>query len=339
MKFVALLLLPIAASSGSSASAFYDGPQDQVQVTQAVGQQTGARSLRGRQKRRPCAKSIATYCSTAKNAAAKQACLRSKLFGNLLDPRCEALVERRADALNACRSVAAAVGCAQGPVPIACMQRRYRKAGADTLLAGTACAVALDRLAGHKAASQASNRAADERQARIAAILKAMPPAEVGDSAQIKSRGTYHIDATPARSHWLICAHRPAASAASTRDSWPRPTSRTRRRGPRPTTWRSAIPRRRSPTGLTSKRPGWGTAPAAPAGPPGRLRARAWARRRGRTRSSRRAPSSRSSSSARCRAPRRRRPGTRPRSARGPTRRTANTAATTRTRSRWSASE
>ena len=180
MKFVALLLLPIAASSGSSASARHEGPQDQVQVTRAVGQPIGARSLRGRQKRRPCAKSIATYCAGAKNAAAKQACLRSKLFGNLLDPRCEALVERRADALNACRSVAAAVGCAQGPVPIACMQRRYRKAGADTLLAGTACAVALDRLAGHKAASQASNRAADERQARIAAILKAMPPAEAG---------------------------------------------------------------------------------------------------------------------------------------------------------------
>ena len=66
MKFVALLLLPIAASSGSSAS---DGPQDQVQLTQAVGQPTGARSLRGRGKRRPCAKSIATYCTTAKSAA------------------------------------------------------------------------------------------------------------------------------------------------------------------------------------------------------------------------------------------------------------------------------
>ena len=58
------------------------------------------------------------------------------------------------------------------------MQRRYRKAGADTLLAGTACALALDRLAGHK--GQASTRAADERRARIAAILKAMPPAEAG---------------------------------------------------------------------------------------------------------------------------------------------------------------
>ena len=192
MKFVALLLLPIAASSGSSASAFYDGPKDQVQVTQAVGQPTGARSLRGRQKRRPCAKSIATYCTTSKNAAAKQACLRAKLGTNSLDARCEALVAGRAAALKACRPVAAAIGCAQGPVPIACMQRRYRKAGADTLLAGTACAFALDRLAGHKAASQASNRAADERQARIAAILKAMPPAEVGDSAQIKSRGTSH---------------------------------------------------------------------------------------------------------------------------------------------------
>ena len=120
------------------------------------------------------------YCSAAKNAAAKQACLRAKLGTNALDPRCEALVAGRAAALKACRPVAAAIGCAQGPVPIACMQRRYRKAGADTLLAGTACALALDRLAGHKAASQASTRAADERQARIAAILKAMPPAEAG---------------------------------------------------------------------------------------------------------------------------------------------------------------
>ena len=135
--------------------------------------------------------------------AAKQACLRAKLGTNSLDSRCEALVAGRAAALKACRPVAAAVGCAQGPVPIACMQRRYRKAGVDTLLAGTACALALDRLAGHKAASQASNRAADERQARIAAILKAMPPAEVRDSARIKSRGTSHRRA-PARSHRLI---------------------------------------------------------------------------------------------------------------------------------------
>ena len=118
------------------------------------------------------------YCTTAKNAAAKQACLRERLGTNSLDPRCEALVAGRAAALKACRPVAAAIGCAQGPVPIACMQRRYRKAGADTLLAGTACALALDRLAGHK--GQASTRAADERRARIAAILKAMPPAEAG---------------------------------------------------------------------------------------------------------------------------------------------------------------
>jgi len=122
---------------------------------------------------------LTTHPSTSTQAA-KQACLRAKLGTNSLDPRCEALVAGRAAALKACRPVAAAIGCAQGPVPIACMQRRYRKAGADTLLAGTACALALDRLAGHKAASQASNRAADERQARIAAILKAMPPAEAG---------------------------------------------------------------------------------------------------------------------------------------------------------------
>jgi hypothetical protein len=134
MKFVALLLLPIAASSGSSASA-RDGPQDQVQVTQAVGQQTGARSLRGRQKRRPCAKSIATYCNTAKNAAAKQACLRAKLGTNSLDPRCEALVAGRAAALKACRPVAAAIGCAQGPVPIACMQ--HGSAPTSTFYAST----------------------------------------------------------------------------------------------------------------------------------------------------------------------------------------------------------
>ena len=170
MKFVALLLTAIAACSSSTPA------NDESPVSQQAGLVT--RSLRGRQKRRPCAKSIATYCSTAKNAAAKQACLRAKLGKSLLDPRCEALVQRRANALIACRPVAAAVGCAQGPVPIACMQRRYRKAGADALLAGTACALALDRLAGHK--GQASTRAADERQARIAAILKAMPPAEAG---------------------------------------------------------------------------------------------------------------------------------------------------------------
>ena len=122
MKFVVVLLASIAASSGSSASARHEGPQDQVQVTRAVGQPIGARSLRGRQKRRPCAKSIATYCTTSKNAAAKQACLRAKLGTNSLDARCEALVAGRAAALKACRPVAAAIGCAQGPVPIACMQ-------------------------------------------------------------------------------------------------------------------------------------------------------------------------------------------------------------------------
>ena len=67
MKFVVVLLASIAASSGSSAPSRYDGPKDQVQVTQV--EPTGARSLRGRQKRRPCAKSIATYCTTEKNAA------------------------------------------------------------------------------------------------------------------------------------------------------------------------------------------------------------------------------------------------------------------------------
>ena len=170
MKSVALLLTAIAACSSSTPA------NDESPVSQQAGLVT--RSLRGRQKRRPCAKSIATYCTSAKNAAAKQACLRAKLGKSLLDPRCEALVQRRANALIACRPVAAAIGCAQGPVPIACMQRRYRKAGADTLLAGTACALALDRLAGHK--GQASTRAMDERQARIAAILKAMPPAEAG---------------------------------------------------------------------------------------------------------------------------------------------------------------
>ena len=61
MKFVALLLLPIAASSGSSS-----GGSLQEQVSLAAGdlptkKVTVARALRaGRQKRRPCAKSIAT---------------------------------------------------------------------------------------------------------------------------------------------------------------------------------------------------------------------------------------------------------------------------------------
>ena len=75
MKFVALLLLPIAASSGSSASERSGGSPGE-QVSLAAGDPltkkvTVARALRGgrRQKRRPCAKSIATYCTTEKNAA------------------------------------------------------------------------------------------------------------------------------------------------------------------------------------------------------------------------------------------------------------------------------
>ena len=75
MKFVALLLLPIAASSGSSAPSRSGGsPQEQVSLAAGDLQTqptSDSRALRGgrRQKRRPCAKSIATYCSTAKNAA------------------------------------------------------------------------------------------------------------------------------------------------------------------------------------------------------------------------------------------------------------------------------
>ena len=61
MKFVAFILTAIAACS-SSTPANDEGP-----VSQQAGLVT--RSLRGRQKRRPCAKSIATYCTTAKNAA------------------------------------------------------------------------------------------------------------------------------------------------------------------------------------------------------------------------------------------------------------------------------
>jgi hypothetical protein len=144
-------------------------------VTQVISQY--GRGLR-RAKKRPCAKSIQKHCAAAKNAAAKQACLRARLGTNALEPRCETIVAARSDALHACRPVAAAVGCAQGPVPIACMQRRYRKG--STPLAGTACAAALDRLSGHKAATRAPTRVATERAARIASILKAMPPAEAG---------------------------------------------------------------------------------------------------------------------------------------------------------------
>ena len=87
MKFVAFILTAIAACS-SCTPANDEGP-----VSKHAGLVT--RSLRGRQKRRPCATSIATYCTTAKNAAAKQACLRAKLGTNSLDPRCEALVAGR----------------------------------------------------------------------------------------------------------------------------------------------------------------------------------------------------------------------------------------------------
>ena len=74
MKFVALLLLPIAASSGSSAPRSGGSPEERVTLAAADLQTqpvSDSRALRGgrRQKRRPCAKSIATYCSTSKNAA------------------------------------------------------------------------------------------------------------------------------------------------------------------------------------------------------------------------------------------------------------------------------
>ena len=180
MKYLAALasMASIALVAGRPSSHAVGGSTSLV--TQASSHASAAqhgRALR-RAKKRPCAKSIAKFCATAKNAAAKQACLRALVGAGRLEPRCETIVAARSDALHACRSVAAAVGCAQGPVPIACMQRRYRKG--YTLLAGTACASALDRLSGHKAATQASTRVATERAARIAAILKAMPPAEAG---------------------------------------------------------------------------------------------------------------------------------------------------------------
>ena len=61
MKFVAFILTAIAACSSSSPA------NDEGPVSQQAGLVT--RSLRSRQKRRPCAKSIATYCTTEKNAA------------------------------------------------------------------------------------------------------------------------------------------------------------------------------------------------------------------------------------------------------------------------------
>ena len=148
MKCLLSLLLLASASVSRVQSNSVVAPKERVSSQAGDLPVSDSRALRSgrRQKRRPCAKSIATcdcgvlkrcllrvggvntvtlghrYCSAAKNAAAKQACLRAKLGTNSLDPRCEALVAGRAAALKACRPVAAAIGCAQGPVPIACMQ-------------------------------------------------------------------------------------------------------------------------------------------------------------------------------------------------------------------------
>ncbi len=72
-SFLSLALLACATVSSAPAR-FYDAPEERVSLA-AGDQQTqpvsDSRALRGgrRQKRRPCAKSIATYCTTAKNAA------------------------------------------------------------------------------------------------------------------------------------------------------------------------------------------------------------------------------------------------------------------------------
>ena len=68
-----LSLLFLAYASVSSASSRSRGsPEEQVSLAAdpLAKKLTVARALRGgRQKRRPCAKSIATYCTTEKNAA------------------------------------------------------------------------------------------------------------------------------------------------------------------------------------------------------------------------------------------------------------------------------
>ena len=69
MKFVVVLLASIAASSGSSASRSGGSPEERVSRAGDPQPGSDSRALRGRQKRRPCAKSIATYCTTEKNAA------------------------------------------------------------------------------------------------------------------------------------------------------------------------------------------------------------------------------------------------------------------------------
>ena len=233
--------------------------------------------------------------------AAKQACLRAKLGTNSLDPRCEALVAGRAAALKACRPVAAAGGCAQGPVPIACMQRRYRKAGADTLWrARRAPWPSTASRATRPRKPEASNRAADERQARIAAILKAMPPAEAGGI-----RGEH--------ARLVAAAHLADQEARATTDYLAK-------RYPS-----STLP---DGTHVKATRVGHGSGGArrSPFASPGQgLGSSPWADSLFSS-----SPELAQQPSARCRAPRRRRRGTRPRCAPGPTPLIASTAATTR---------
>ena len=244
-------------------------------------------------------------------AAAKQACLRAKLGTNASTP-----AARRSSRAAPPRSRPAAPSTRSslnpGPradrvhaAPLPQGRRRHAPGGH-----GVRPSPRPPRGPQGREPAANANRAADERQARIAAILKAM-----------RARGGRRH---PRRARAPRGRRAPGRSRGARHDRLPG----------------EALPvvdaaRRDSP----SRRRGWGTARAAPAGPPSRLRARAsgsspW-------------PDSLFSSSPELaqqlqrtmpRARRRRR-GTRPRCARGPTPLIANTAATTRTRCRWSASE
>ena len=152
--------------------------------------------------RRPCGRSILQYCSGLGGLDSIRQCLGSLVGRAVLEPSCEGLVAARHATLEACRPQAAAL-CSNGDEdtarapPLSCLRKNRNHAR----VVDTACASGLARLAelrragrrqpGSRAAKRAATleqREADDRRARIRAILDAMPKAENGGIADEHAR-------------------------------------------------------------------------------------------------------------------------------------------------------
>ena len=152
--------------------------------------------------RRPCGRSIHDHCSGLGGLESIRQCLGSLVGRAVLEPSCEGLVAARHATLEACRPQAAAL-CSNGDEdaarapPLSCLRKNRNHAR----VVDTACASGLARLAelrragrrqpGSRAAKRAATleqREADNRRARIRAILDAMPKAENGGIADEHAR-------------------------------------------------------------------------------------------------------------------------------------------------------